>query len=549
MEPHLAPRGPLTRRDRLRRLPPAAPPKRLLVAALLAAVVAGCSGGGEQSRPIGEPVAGEQTLVVTPEKLEAAVARLDSDVADVMERSGVPGVAVAVVADGEVVHARGYGVRNIDEPDRVDADTVFPLASLSKSVGSAVVASIVGDGAIDWTDPVHEDDPELLLADPWVTDHVTYADLYAHRSGLPDHAGDLLEDIGYDRAEVIERLRFLPLSPFRASYHYTNFGLTSAAEAAAGAAGTTWEQASQERLYGPLGMTSTSSSFEDFLAEPNRVSGHVPVDAEGDEWQVSEQQRQPDAQSPAGGVTSSVNDLARWMQMELDGGELDGRTILDAEALAETHLPHVVSNPPSTPDGRAGFYGLGFNVGYDDAGRLRLGHSGAFALGAGTAFAMLPSEDLGIVVLTNGAPLGVAETVTETFMDRATAGAPSRDWYEFMRPRFEPLVFPEADPELESPPDPEPPAALADYAGTYSNEWIGAVEVAEVDGSLVLTIGPDGQEYELQHHDGDVFTWQFRGENAGARAAVTFERDGGGPATAVTLATFDEDGLGTLERI
>lgn len=482
--------------------------------------------------------------------VEAAVGRLTADVADLLERTGLPGLALAVVFDDEVVHAQGFGVRQLGQPDQVDADTVFQLASLSKSVGSSAMAALVGEGVISWNDPVRSGLPELQLSDPWVSERVTYADLYSHRSGLPEHVGDLLEDIGYGRAEVLERLRYERLDPFRTTYAYTNFGLTAAGEAAARKAGTTWEELSKTRIYDPLGMTSTSSLFADFLARPNRATGHVPSAKGSTDWLVTAQPRQPDAQSPAGGVSSSVNDLARWMRMQIDGGSYEGTDIVDPAALAETHHPQIMARAPRSVADRPGWYGLGLNVGYDDAGRVRLGHSGAFALGAGTAFSMLPVEKLGIVVLTNGAPLGIAEAVCEGFMEDATTGTKSRDWFAFIGPYFDAMLYPEPEHDYAAPPgDAAPAAALGTYVGTYRNESIGEVEVTESDGVLEVTLGPAGLRFPLDHFAGDEFSWQFTGENAGPRAPVTFSSVRGGIATALTLATFDKFGRGRLTRI
>ena len=184
-------------------------------------------------------------------------------------------MAVAVVHGGKTIYAKGFGVRDTEPAEKVDPDTVFQLASLSKPIAATVVAHQVGAGAISWDTPIVDKLPWFALSDPAVTRMLTVADLFAHRSGLPDHAGDLLEDLGYDRRTVLERLRRLPLAPFRTSYAYTNFGVTAAAEAVAAAAGEPWEDLSEQVLYRPLGMASTSSRFADYQARPDKAVGHV----------------------------------------------------------------------------------------------------------------------------------------------------------------------------------------------------------------------------------------------------------------------------------
>ena len=207
--------------------------------------------------------------------------------------------------------------------------------------------------------------PWFALSDPYVTSNVTVADLYSHRSGLPDHAGDQLEDLDYDRRQTLERMRYLPLAPFRISYAYTNFGLTAAAEAVAAAAGKPWEDLSDEVLYRPLGMASTSSRFADFMARPNHAVNHVKV---GDKWEPRFQ-RDPDPQSPAAGVSSSVNDMARWLTMVLANGTYNGQRIISPEALLPAITPQAVSVPPANPKARASFYGHGFAVSVNSSGR------------------------------------------------------------------------------------------------------------------------------------------------------------------------------------
>ena len=335
-------------------------------------------------------------------QIERAVGQLDALAQAILEKSGIPGLAVAVVRDGKTVYAKGFGLRKIGERQPVDAETVFQIASLSKSIGATVVAHQVGAGVVKWDTPLVTWLPWFELNDPWITKHVTIGDMYAHRSGLPDHAGDDLEDLGYDRREILHRLRFAPLHSFRDDYAYTNFGLTAAAEAVAVASGKDWATLSDEVLYRPLGMSATSSRYADYAARENRAFPHVRT-AGGFEPKY---QRQPDAQSPAGGVSSNVRDLARWMAMVLEGGSYQGREIVARAALLPAITPQIVSSRAYAADARASFYGYGFGVSVQPSGRVMLSHSGAFALGAGTNYVLIPSAHVGIVILTNAQPVG-----------------------------------------------------------------------------------------------------------------------------------------------
>jgi CubicO group peptidase (beta-lactamase class C family) len=483
---------------------------------------------------------------LTRAKVDAAVDRLDGVVQDAMRRTGVPGVAVGVVHDDEVLYLKGFGARKAGAKGRVGPDTVFQLASVSKPVASTVVAAAVGEKTVGWDDPVVEHSPGFALKDPWVTRHVTLADLFSHRSGLPDHAGDLLEDLGYDRSYILERLRYEPSAPFRAHYAYTNFGLTEAAVAVARAADTNWEDLSADKLYRPLGMVSTSSSFADYEKAGNKAVTHV---RQGDTWQA-EFVRDADAQSPAGGASSTVRDMAKWLRLQLGNGKFEGRQVIDADALDETHLPHMLSEPPHAPAGRSGFYGLGWNVSYDDQGRLKLGHSGGFALGAATNVALLPSEKLGIVVLTNGQPVGLPESITATFLDTAQTGGPTVDWLAFLGPIIKQTLAGEQSPvDYSKPPaSPAPAKANSAYTGTYANDYYGPMTVSVQGDELTMQLGPKKQRFSLRHYDGDTFSYRTTGENAVGLSGVTFTVGSGGRADKVRVENLDTTGLGTFTR-
>ncbi|MGP4012842.1 serine hydrolase [Streptomyces sp. 4N124] len=484
---------------------------------------------------------------LTQADVDDAVAALDDSVRRGMDETGVPGAAVAVVYKDRVVHLEGFGVRQVGQSAKVGPDTVFELASLSKPLASTVVAGAVGDKTIGWDDPVAGQLPGFALKDPWVTEHVTVADLFSHRSGLPDHAGDLLEDLGYDRTYILKHLRLEPLTPFRASYAYTNFGLTAAGQAVADAAGTNWEKLSEDTLYKPAGMDSTSSRFSDYESAEDKAVNHVR-NADGT-WEAKHV-RDADAQSPAGGVSSTARDMSAWLRLQLANGKLDGEQIIAADPLEETHVPHIVSGPPPAPAGRSSFYGLGWNVSYDDQGRLRLSHSGAFALGAHTNVTMLPGEQLGIVVLTNGEPKGLADAVALDFFDTAQHGKPTADWLELAGQIYEQQEqAARSDTDYGKPPkDATDARADSAYTGTYRNDYYGPLTVTAADGELTMRLGPKPMTFRLTHYDGDVFSFETVGENATGPSGVTFSGDTDGKANRVTIEAFDKTGLGTFTR-
>lgn len=517
--------------------------RRAAAAALILAVSA-CSGPahGPATTLSGEPPQLAAALPLPDNAVADAVARLDGIAEGLMTSSGIPGMAVAVVHGGKTIYAKGFGVRDTHTPDKVDADTVFQLASLSKPLAATVVAHQVGVRAVSgWDTPVQAHLPWFALSDPAVTRMLTVADLFAHRSGLPDHAGDMLEDLGYDRRAVLERLRLLPLTPFRTSYAYTNFGVTAAAAAVAAAAGTSWEELSEQVLYRPLGMTSTSSRFADYQARPNKAAGHVLVDGH----YAARYTRDADAQAPAGGASASVNDLTHWLAMVLGGGDYNGARIVESSALLEALTPHIVSHPPDDPAARPGFYGYGFNIGTTSAGRMEFSHSGAFAVGAATNFVLIPSADVAIVALTNAAPTGVAETLTAEFADLVQFGEIRQDWRRLYAEAFAPSDRPLGElAGTQAPSDAAPPRPLRSYTGTYANSYWGPAVVTDSGGGLSVSLGPRPQVYPLRHWDGDVFTFELQGENAppGSVSRATFAGD------RLTLEYFDDDRMGTFAR-
>lgn len=480
-------------------------------------------------------------------QVDAAIARLDELAKKTMQDTGIPGMAIAVVKGGATAYAKGFGVRKAGEPASVDADTVFQLASLSKPLGATVIAAQVGKGVVAWDTPIVKQLPWFTLSDPWVGDHVTIGDMYAHRSGLPDHAGDDLEALGYSRRQVLERLPLVPLRPFRAGYAYTNFGLTAGAIAAAAAAGKDWETLSQESVYEPLGMASTSSRFADFIQHTNHASGHVKT-ADGFKPLYS---RQPDPQTPAGGASSSANDMAKWMNMVLHNGRYGGKQIISAKALLPALVPQIPMGMPGSVSARTSFYGYGFIVDTQASGRIVLSHSGAFEAGAATSLLMIPSLDLGIIVLSNAIPVGAVEALSMEFADLAQYGRITRDWRSLYAQAMAGIMAPFGTlAGQKAPAYSQPPLKPEAYAGTYFNEYYGSVHAAVRDGKLVLTIGPAKTSFTLTHWDGNRYVFAIGPPNApeGSRSTVDFSADDAGLVQGMQVEFLDTSGMGRFVR-
>lgn len=479
----------------------------------------------------------------------AGVERALKALPDIIERdrkaTKVPGVAVAVVHDGKVRYLAGSGLRAVGRTEKVDADTVFYLASVSKPISSTVIAAALTKKAanISWESPVAGALKGFTLSDPWVGSHVTVADMFSHRSGLPDHAGNLLEDLGFNREETIAKLAQYPLGSFRDSYEYTNYGLTAAAEAVAVASKRPWATLANDMIFKPLGMTSTSYTYAALKSRRNRVALHQKVK---DQFVAA-----PDAdyepQAPAGSASSSVRDMATWATMLLAEGKAKGATLIDEDELIRVWAPAFLNHPPQKFGGWGSFYGYGWNVKYEMTGEQQVSHSGAFARGAATAVSIYPADKLAIVVLTNAAPVGVAEAISAEFIDFVRYGAAQQDWLEFVAPFF--AEEPTADQVRYAKPAAaaKPARALASYVGTYQNAAYGPLTVTLVGKALSLTAGPKKEQHPLRHYSGDDFFFETTGEDATGFSGAVFGGSGS-RITSVTVNAWNRDKLGVFTR-
>lgn len=460
---------------------------------------------------------------------EAPFAGLDSLVERAMQDWGVPGVAIAVVRNDSVIFARGYGVREVGKPEPVDVNTVFAIASITKSFTAAGVGMLVDEGRLTFDDRAHTHLPDLEFADPWMTREFSVRDMLSHRSGL--ERGDWLWfGTDYDRTEVVRHIRYLrQVGPFRTTYGYSNNMYIAAGQMIAAVTGMSWDEFMHRRIFEPLGMTRTNTSVRflpemDNVAKPHeRIHGRV--------------QRVPhgnlDNEGPGGSINSTVLDMARYIRFQLGGGTFEGKQLLRPETLAEMHTPQTLI--PITQDHRDAYpdlhflaYGMGWEI-LDYHGRKVVQHSGSFD-GMRARLSLIPEENAGFVILTNLGWGNMLDAALRNVLLDALLGDSGRDWSgEYLarvrRQEAEAVAYEKRIRE-ERVPGTKPSLAAEGYAGSYRDEGFGPATVKVEGGKLVLTLGPR-HTGDMVHYHHDTFWCTWRDPRYGwSLVTFSFAHDG-----------------------
>jgi len=481
-------------------------------------------------------------ILVGPARADEAspVPGLDDVVARVLEELQVPGLAVGIVKDGDVVLARGYGVRRVGDPVPVDGDTRFGIASNSKAFTCAVLSILADEGKLAWDDPVTVHLPELQMYDPWVGREITVRDLVTHRAGLGLGKGDLMwwPPTDFTSAEIVGSVRHLkPSSSFRSGYAYNNVMYIVAGELAARVSGMSWRELVQTRILDPLGMERTVTAASAPAPDGNVATPHVLVGGEARPIRLMSFENA----AGAVGVNSSAAELALWMQMLLEcageGGVPDDLTcILEPEAIRRLWSPQtVMPNPklpgalaPLTPDFVA--YGLGFRV-LEYRGQKIVTHTGGLP-GYVSRVTLVPGKRLGVVVLTNQESGTAFHAVTQAILD-AYLGAPDppADWLEAFRAasaaRQAKAAAQVAKDVAARQTGTRPSLPPAGYTGLYRDAWYGEARVSEDGDGLVLDLTrTPGMLADLEHWHHDTFVARWRetwmSESSPYDAYVTF---------------------------
>jgi CubicO group peptidase (beta-lactamase class C family) len=474
---------------------------------------------------------------------------LDAYIANAVAEWHVPGLGIAIVRNDSIIYAKGFGTLAVGSTTPVNEHTLFEIGSSSKAFTGALVAMLVADGRMGFDDRITDYLPGFRLADPIASAQVTIRDALTHRSGIA--RGELIW-LGADatREQVLERVQHLqPQSPFRSRYSYQNIMFLAAGEAAARAAGSSWDALIEERIFRPLSMNASSTG----LLPPTYPNLAQPHGSVRDSAYVKPTFDMSNI-APAGSIISSAHDMAQWLRFQLGGGVYDGQRLLAAPQFRETHTPQILmggggggaAGNPEERVTRFSSYGLGWMV--QDYRRALLVQHGGNTDGMTAAVGMLPEENFGVVVLASMASSGLPAILSRYIFDRQL-GAPMVDLAGEARARTlaqraradSAAARPVADGGPRREPAGPPPLPLAAYAGTYADGMYGDV-VITVDGNG-LQFRRGGWYGPLEYWNGTNFRWTIYPSSPTGPMFIKFEVS---PTDEVTGLWFGLGGDATL---
>ena len=474
-------------------------------------------------------------------------ADIDRIVERTMEAYPVPCIEVGVVKDGKLIYAKGFGVRLVGQPERVDADTMFSIGSNTKAFTAAALAILVDEGKLHWDDRVIDWLPDFRMHDAWVTREFTLRDLLTHRSGLGLGAGDLMfvPKTDFTRAEMIRALRHLkPVSSFRSEFAYDNLMYAVAGEVITAASGTSWESFVTERILHPLGMEGCAAAPA-LLTGRNRASPHVQVDGKLQAVPLLD----TTAVNAAGSIVCSVNGMARWLAVQLAEGAMSSPGsghLYSAQRAEEMWSPQTIlpTSGPVQQLTRTHFraYGLGWAL-EDYQGYKRVHHNGGLP-GMVTHVGMIPELGIGVVVLTNQQEPAPVTAIPLQILD-AYAGAPQRDWLAIIQTQLEERAARMAEASAKRAPQraaqPVDPATLPAYAGRYADAWRGEATITLEGERLMLKFSrTDGLVGPLEPVVPGLFIVRWQDRTMDADAYVRFAEDFIGKVTGFQMQAVSD---------
>jgi CubicO group peptidase (beta-lactamase class C family) len=487
-------------------------------------------------------------LFATP-ALAAPPAGFDARVEALRQQIGVPGMAISIVENGKTVLARGYGVRKLGSPDKVDADTIFMTGSTGKAFTTAALATLVDAGRISWDDKVADRLPGFEMYDPWVTREMTIRDLLVHRSGLGLGEGDMLfvPRTNIPRAEAVRRLRYLkPATSFRSGFAYDNVLYMVAGQLIEAVTGQRWEDYVREHVLLPAGMAHSTTENVRRFADPDRAYPHArtsePVRGMGALGLLDERDTLGDSAAPAGGLAISAGDMAKWLTLQLAHGQLpSGGRLFSEAAHDEMWKPEILQPIDPLPDSLKATqpmfdtYAFGWEV-RDYHGAKIVWHEGA-VLGFESIVVLLPDKNVGFAVEINSEDGEILFGLMYELLDHYL-GLPVSDWpAKFATYKQDRLsAASKALTATAAAAAPVGPSLSLDrYVGTYSDPWYGQIKVTKgPTGLSVNFLSTPRMSGPLDHWQYDSFVVRFSDKTI-EPAYLTFSLDADGHVAAITL--------------
>jgi len=463
-----------------------------------------------------------------------------------MEEWDVPGSAIAIVKNDKIIFEKGFGVQKNTDDKAVDENTLFAIGSTSKAFTAAIIAMLVDEGKMKWADNVSKHLPYFEMFDPLASRDVNIVDIMCHRVGL--ERGDALwYGTDFDREEILRQVRYLePSSSFRSRYGYQNIMFLAAGEASAAAAGESWDDLIDTRIFDPLGMKRSRTSIRGLDKVRNVATPHGTLD-DGTIFPVKH--RNLDNIAPAGSIYSSVREMSQWIRFQLANGEYGGERLISEAGMDMMRAPKIFQPLSKTmkerfPSMHFASYGLGWSA-FDLYGRKVLSHGGGID-GMITAVMIVPEEQLGVIVLSNQSPnlhsRAMAYSVAERFLSDNRRNI-SRMFYEDYIDGMSRERAARLEKENQQLSNTTPSAALSAYTGKYKHPFYGEVEVRLEDGALVLERGSK-LIADLSHWHVDQFEATYRDPYFFTPFEVTFKIN-----SRANVVSLDIQSHGTYTKI
>jgi len=435
-----------------------------------------------------------KTDAALEDRVKALIPEFEAYLASGMKGFDVPGLAMGIVAGDKLVYAKGFGVRRKAGGAPVDTRTVFQIGSNSKAFLTTTMAIMVDRGKLRWDDRVVDLDPEFQLKDPWVTREFRVFDLPAQRSGLPPDVNVMLTLLDFDEAALIRSLRHVePVSSFRTTFSYTNITHLLAGRIVAKAAGAAdWNTVLRQELLDPLGMKDSSYTAKAIEAAANHAQGYRWT-PEGT-IEVPFTPIFPYHYGGAGNINSTLEDMARWVRLQLGSGTFEGRRLVSKENLAVTRTPKVAVNEQIS-------YALGWQISQTPNGNI-VWHGGKTD-GFGSFVGMVPDRNIGIIILTNEGNVGFPALLALWMFDRILNN-PKRDFVADQLKEAK-TGFEKSTRLFAKPASSRPFPPLAPLAGHFVHPSFGEAVVTPDGEALVMELQATGAKLKLEPWDGDIF--------------------------------------------